>query len=686
MEATLSSGARGDRANLLVVDDLPANVLALRAALEPLDENIVEASSGEAALEYLLKNDCAAILLDVRLPGMSGFEVADALRSRPRTRDIPILFVTGTLQDGASAGYAHGAFDYILKPFNPDVMRAKVSAIVKLYRLRRNIEEQRDVLAASEQRARAETASERASMYDLLAQSPALIARLRGPEQVFDYANSRYREAIGNRTLVGKRLRDALPELEGQPFAKLLDSVYRSGEPFVADEVPAQLARGAGGTLETAYFNFSYLPTRDHSGSVDGVLVYAVDVSDQMRVRLELEEISRNLRASEARFHGMAEAIPQQVWTARADGTVDFVNSKFAEYAGKSTDQILAEGWVQQIQPDDFAAFSAAWEHSLSTGEPLEHELQLLRKNDGAFRWHLVRALPELDEAGHVLHWYGTLTDIQEQNAVAEQLAYTNVFQQQLLAVVGHDLRNPLNAISMTAQLLQNKADPTLEPLVARISRSVARMKRIIGDIINFTRARIGSGLPVVRQPCSARQLCREVIDEFAVVHPDRCIRLTADDPGEGEWDSLRLQQAVSNLIANGLQYGLVGTELVVRVESLPEVVTISVQNEGAPIPASLLASVFEPFKRRSEQNPQGYNLGLGLYIVAEVVRAHGGTVEVESHDATGTRFTLRLPRRLATSVVVGAALRQVSAAGNQNAQQLERADAIAFGNSEHPA
>ncbi len=356
-------------------------------------------------------------------------------------------------------------------------------------------------------------------------------------------------------------------------------------------------------------------------------------------------DLSFDLRASEARFRGIAEAIPQQVWTARADGTVDFVNSKVTSYAGKSLDLVLAEGWTQQIHPDERGAYAEAWQRSVASAAPLEQELRLRHHGDGAFRWHLARALPELDDQRRVLHWYGTLTDIHEQKSAAEQLAHANAFQQQLLAVVGHDLRNPLNAISVTAQLLRKKADPALQPLVARVARCTLRMQRMIGDIVDFTRARIGGGLPISRQPCAARELCREVIDELSVVHPDRPIRLEADDPGEGEWDALRLQQAVSNLVANGLQYSRPGTDVVVRVESLPDAVAISVRNEGPAIPASALARVFEPFKRREEQHPEGSHLGLGLYIVAEVVRAHGGTVDVQSDDTAGTCFTLRLPR-----------------------------------------
>ncbi len=644
-KATSTGGANREMANVLVVDDTPANLLALRAVLEPLGENVVEAQTGEAALRYLLDHDCAAILLDARMPGMSGFEVAEALRCRPRTRDIPILFVTGTLQDGAAAGYAHGAFDYILKPFDPDAMRAKVSAIVRLYRQRRHVEEQRDALATSERDARAETASERTAMYELLSQTPALMARLRGPAHVFEYANARYIEAIGHRNPVGQPVRDALPELEGHPFFGLLDKVYETGEPCFTHEVQALLARGSGGALEQAFFNFSCQPTRDVSGAVDGILIQAVEVTAQVRARVAGEELAEHLRASEARFRGMAEAIPQQIWTARPDGTVDFVNSKVTGYAGKSIDQVLSEGWTEQIHPDGRAAFAQAWERAVTSAAPLEQELRLRRASDGAYRWHLARALTELDDHGQVLRWYGTLTDIHEQKEASKELAQANAFQRQLLAVVGHDLRNPLNAISLTAQLLLQSAEPAVHPALKRIARSTVRMKSMISDIVDFTRARLSGGLPVERTLCSAQELCRQVIDELAAIHPGRRIRLEATDPGQGEWDGLRLQQAISNLISNGLQYSLVESEVLVRVDALESEVLLSVESQGPAIPAEALDRIFEPFKRREEPSSRGTNLGLGLYIVAEVVRAHGGLVDVRSDDVTGTRFTLRLPR-----------------------------------------
>jgi PAS domain S-box-containing protein len=522
VELTTTETAGATRANVLIVDDTPANLLALRAVLEPLRQNVVEARTGEAALKYLIANDCAVILLDARLPGMSGFEVAEALRSRPRTRDIPILFVTGTLQDSASTGYAQGAFDYIVKPFDPDVMRAKVGAIVRLYLLRRRAEVQRDALQARELAAQARSLSHRESV----------------------------------------------------------------------------------------------------------------------------ELLAGNLRASEARLRGLAEAMPQQLFVASVEGDLEFVNGRLAAYAGRTVEQALAEGWLPPVHPDEHAACRAAWDLALARGTPFEAEVRLRQASDGEYRWHLARALPERGAAGELLRWHGTLTDIHAHKLAMADLAQANAFQQQLLAEVGHDLSNPLNAISVTSQLLQKQAGPSLEPLVARIARSTLRMKRMIGDIVDFTRARISGGLPLSRQPCAARDLCREVIDELSLVHPDRPVRLEPGDAGDGEWDALRLQQAVSNLVGNGLQYSPPGTDVVVRVESLPDTVTISVHNQGPAIPASALARVFEPFKRREEAHPQGSNLGLGLYIVAEVVRAHGGTVEVQSDEAAGTCFTLRLPRR----------------------------------------
>ena len=632
----------GVRAVVLVVDDHAGNLLALRAVLEPLGEVIEEASSGEAALKYLLTHDVAAVLLDAHLPGMSGFEVAEALRGLPRTRDIPILFVTGTALDSADEGYAQGAFDYIVKPYDPDALRAKVAALVKLYRQRRKTEIERDSLVESERVMRAESVSERAAIHDLLSQAPALIARLSGPNHVFEFANARYIAAIGGRDPTGKTVREALPELEGQPFYGILDQVYASGVAYVASEVQA-LVRDQGGQTREIFLNFVYQPTRGADGAVEGILVHAVEVTEQVRAR-------ESVRISEQRFRLMAEAIPQQVWMASADGAIEFVNSKVLEYSGRTFEEIVAEGWTGPVHPDDLPACSAAWSRAVETGAPFEVEFRLKRAADGAYRWQLGRALAARDAAGNILRWYGTVTDIHDQKAAAEQLSSLASLQQEVLGIVGHDLRNPLNAILVSTRTLATRAEESLRPTVTRVARSAVRMKNMINDLVDYTRGRLGDTALLDRQDCKVAELLREVIDELASVNPDRTIHFEADDDGEGRWEPFRLQQMASNLIANALQYSPKETPVLVRVHRQAGEICLEVQNQGKRIPASALASIFEPFRRAEDSQVQGaVHLGLGLYIVQQVAKAHGGRVEVRSDDSS-TTFVVHLPLQAAAA------------------------------------
>ena len=261
------------RATVIIAEDDGGNRLALLAVLEPLGENVLAFETGEATLKYLLKNaDCAAVILDVHMDGIGGFEVARLLRERERTRNIPVIFLTGTMLDSAIQGYAEGAVDFITKPFDAATLRSKVAALVRMHKARRALEHERDRSLRQVRTARAETEAERGYLYAFLEQVPALIARLRGPRHVFEFANTAYIEAIGNRDPVGKEAREALPELEGEPFFALLDQVFGSGIAHRANEVAVPLARGPDGAVETIYLNFVYQPTRNSEGVVDGIV------------------------------------------------------------------------------------------------------------------------------------------------------------------------------------------------------------------------------------------------------------------------------------------------------------------------------------------------------------------------------------------------------------------------------
>jgi signal transduction histidine kinase len=222
----------------------------------------------------------------------------------------------------------------------------------------------------------------------------------------------------------------------------------------------------------------------------------------------------------------------------------------------------------------------------------------------------------------------------------------TAALQDQVLAVVGHDLRTPLSAIIMAAGVAQQRAlaEEGLAAPLARISRSARRMNEIIRDLLDVARARQGLGLTLTRRWVSADEICAQAVAELEQVHPDRTVRLSASGDLRLEADPSRLLQAISNLVGNALQHGAPDRDVAVLVAGGPDAVTVRVRNGGSPIPADAVDELFEPFRRGSKAGEGGDSLGLGLFIVREIARAHGGTVSVASDDG-GTTFELRLPR-----------------------------------------
>jgi signal transduction histidine kinase len=231
--------------------------------------------------------------------------------------------------------------------------------------------------------------------------------------------------------------------------------------------------------------------------------------------------------------------------------------------------------------------------------------------------------------------------------AAEEEAQRAAAFQDQVLAVVGHDLRTPLSAITMAVALAQRTpVNDRIAGSLDRIARSAGRMHDIIRDLLDVARARQGLGLALTRTPVSAREVCAHAVAELEQVFPDRAIRLHARDDARLSADASRLHQAISNLIGNALQHGDPGANVTVEVVGRDDEVAIRVANGGHPIPQERIAAIFEPFRRGDAPGAgDGASLGLGLFIVREIARAHGGAVTVRSDAAAGTVFELRLPR-----------------------------------------
>ncbi len=216
-----------------------------------------------------------------------------------------------------------------------------------------------------------------------------------------------------------------------------------------------------------------------------------------------------------------------------------------------------------------------------------------------------------------------------------------------ILGIVGHDLRNPLGAVHMSAVLLQKKGGLAgwQARTVERMRSSAGRMGRIIADLLSYTRTRLGNGLPINRRPSDLREIVGRVVDELSAVNADREIAVAADGDLCGEWDPDRLEQVASNLVSNAVDHGDPAAPVRVELAGEREHVVLRVSNPGLPMPPEVLAHLFEPFSRGpDEKSRKASGLGLGLFISREIVRGHGGDIAaVSNHE---TVVTVRLPRR----------------------------------------
>ncbi len=226
------------------------------------------------------------------------------------------------------------------------------------------------------------------------------------------------------------------------------------------------------------------------------------------------------------------------------------------------------------------------------------------------------------------------------------ELERTLRLNEELVAIVSHDLRNPLNTIAAANALLEGlEGNAIVDAARSRIKRSVRRTASIIDDLLDLSRARLGGGIPVNKHECDLEQLSLTAIEELRSAHPDANIRLSSAGRASGHWDRDRLEQVVSNLVSNAMTHGRRGAPITVKIDGTSnEVVKLEVHNEGS-IPAAALPTIFDPFERGRDRNNPRAGLGLGLYIVNQVAIAHSGTVNVTSSEADGTSFTCVLPR-----------------------------------------
>jgi len=380
----------------------------------------------------------------------------------------------------------------------------------------------------------------------------------------------------------------------------------------------------------------------DRHGAISGAVSVSMDMTEQVGTQ-------RALRESEEKFRTMTEAMPQMVWSGLPDGQNDYSNGRWCEFTGLSRAELAGMQWLDVVHPDDLPALQARWRHSMESGTLFESEHRL-RRHDGEYRWALNRGLPVRDETGRILRWMGTVTDVHDQKLAAEELKAANARKDEFLAMLAHELRNPLAPISTAAQILKLPGGDPKRSLQASdvIARQVKHMVELVDDLLDVSRVTRGL-VELEREPVDLADVVQAAIEQARPL-VERKGHTLATRLGEAHvsvtGDRKRLVQVMVNLLNNAAKYTPDGGEIKVGAELAPGEIRLSVIDNGIGIDAALLPEVFELFTqaRRTPDRAQG-GLGLGLALVRSMVGLHGGRVEARSDGpGRGSRFDVVLP------------------------------------------
>jgi len=388
----------------------------------------------------------------------------------------------------------------------------------------------------------------------------------------------------------------------------------------------------------------------------------AEDDADRARAaQARAEAMAIELRASEERYRALFELSPVAVYSCDASGVIQEWNPLAAELWGR-----------EPAVGDDHERFCGSFKMFRSDGTFVPHsrcpmaevvsgklaEVRdgeiLIERPDGSRITVLVNIRAMTNAAGEITGAINCFYDITErieaEHRLVDSLSLEREvaeFRERFIGIIGHDLRNPLNTVIMAAgcQLARGDLGDDDTRFARRIVASGHRMSRMIGQLVEFTRARLGGGFDLTLAQTDIGDLCHDVVEELRIGASAE-IRQTAEGVLGGTWDTDRLAEALSNITGNAVEHAAPGTPVLVHARGEPDAVVIEITNEGACIPPELLPVIFKAFLRAAVNAHPGKSghLGLGLYIACEVARAHGGTLDVRSSGGT-TTFTMRLPR-----------------------------------------
>ena len=503
---------------------------------------------------------------------------------------------------------------------------------------------------------------------DLFTQAPAMVCTLTGPEHIYELVNPRYQQLFGKRQLVGKRLIDALPEIKGQGIIEMLDGVYQTGKPFVGNEIKVMLARDENAPAEEIYVNFIYQAMFDGNQKPYGILVFAYEVSQEVKARRAIEEAETRTRlAIEAADMGFYDwDLHNQDWLS---------SQRLIEIFGFSDPNTTHDDLTSIFHPDDKIMRDQAVVDAYTTGS-MDYKARITWRHDKSQHWIRVYGKVIFDENKVPLRMYGMVLDITDQKTAEErlkigeerlrvaneelaasnkelaesnvQLSKTNADLDNFIYTASHDLKSPVSNIeglvNTLADVLKDKADvhEEVSPLLEMVHQSIERFAQTIKDLTTVSVAQRDFDL-------EASEIdIKELVDDIKlsirdqIVKTDAKIKLECTACPQIKFSNKNLKSIVFNLVNNAIKYRSPkrDPEVHITVEKKNDYILLTIKDNGLGISKANQGKMFSMFKR-FHNHVEGS--GIGLYLVKRIVDNAGGKIEVESEVDKGTTFRLYL-------------------------------------------
>lgn len=466
----------------------------------------------------------------------------------------------------------------------------------------------------------------------LVEKSPVAMASLRGENFEVDIVNDVVLKIWNkDRSVVGKPLEEALPELKGQPFIDILTNVFTNGEPYYGLEDKALIEEN--GELVEHYLNFVYQPILDENNKSTSILIVASDVTEQVNARESVNEINTRLEiALNASGLGSTEV---DLATGIMQSTPQFKYN----FGYLPEEEMNYPDLFETMIPEHRDRVKALVQESIRTNGIYKTEYPIKWK-DGSIHWIQAHGRPRYDENGVANRMVGMCADITEKKLVEQR-------KDDFLSVASHELKTPLTAVKASIQLLNRIKDrpysQTHVRLIEQSDKSIDKMCMLVDDLLNMSKM----GQDQLTLECKLFNLhemlsksCSHVRleDEYQLI-------LNGDENFEVFADEHRIEQVVINFVNNAIKYAKESREIHISTESLEDHIKVSVKDFGQGIPESVVPHIFDRYYRADYLGKSYSGLGLGLYICSEIIKKHSGKIGVESKMGEGSTFWFTLPK-----------------------------------------